>query len=365
MITSGNRPDELGHLYSDEYQPADFSDHEAMLELAKRLEIDAICACCNDFSALSCAYVAERMGLLGHDSYKISKLIHHKDQYRNFALTHGIPTPKAIGVQDANEVLHDARSLKFPVIIKPVDRTGGKGVSVIHTMDQAKLALEKALQASRSKRAVVEEFVAGSRHGFSVFLREGRAVFFFSDDEHYYLNPFLVSAASVPGNVSAAVERKLCEVAEKIAFVLSLVTGIFHIQYILQGEEPIIIEICRRAPGDLYIQLVEHATGVLYSTWIVKASSGLDCSGLSHVKPTGFFTRHCVMSDRPGRVKNVIFDACIERNVIDQLMWWKAGDSVVDVMTSKFGIVFLKFDSKEEMLDKTERMQELIHVEVE
>jgi len=73
-----------------------------------------------------------------------------------------------------------------------------------------------------------------------------------------------------------------------MANLLSLKTGIFHVQYILRKEEPVIIEICRRAPGDLYIKLVEHATGVLYSDWIVKASAGLDCNGLSHAKPKGF-----------------------------------------------------------------------------
>lgn len=365
VITSGNRPEELGHLHSDEYQHTDFSDRGAILSVAKRLRVDAICPCCNDFSALSCAYAAERLGLPGHDPYETSKLIHHKDLYRDFAMTHGITTPKALGVRDIHQALSGIGSLKFPLIIKPVDLTGGKGVSTIDSLDQAKHALEKAFGVSRTKRVVVEEFVTGSRHGFSAFLRNGRIVFFFSDNEHYFLNPYLVSAASAPGDVPQAVKEMLRKEAEKIASVLSLGTGIFHIQYILHGEDPVIIEICRRAPGDLYIKLVEHATGVAYSSWIVKAFAGLDCSGLSQVEPKGFFTRHCVMSAKPGRVKNVLSDPSIEKNIIDRMMWWKAGDSVSDVMASKFGIVFLQFDSREEMLDKTERMQELIRVETE
>jgi len=230
---------------------------------------------------------------------------------------------------------------------------------------QAKLALEKAFSASYTKRIVVEEFITGSRHGFSAFLHNGRIIFFFSDNEHYFKNPSLVSAASTPSIVSSMIEEKLCLESEKMANLLSLKTGIFHVQYLLRKGEPVIIEICRRAPGDLYVKLVEHATGVLYSDWIVKASAGLDCNGLSHVKPKGFFTRHCVMSAKPGKVKNIVFDASIEKNIIDQFMWWKKGDYVSDVLTSKFGIVFLKFDSMGEMLTKTEQMQELIYVEVE
>jgi len=365
VITSGNRPDELGHRHSDHYEPADFSDAEAMLALAQHLKIDAIVPCCNDFSALSSAYVAHRLDLPGHDACETSMIIHHKDSYRDFALAHGIPAPKAKAIECVVQAMHEAASLRLPIIVKPVDLTGGKGMTKVRSAEEVPPAVEKALQASRAKRVVIEEFLSGSRHGFSTFIRDGRVVFYFSDNEHYFLNPFLVSAASAPGDVSPSVEKTLCGWIEKIASRLSLVTGIVHVQYMLRGDGPVIIEICRRAPGDLYVRWVELATGVPYAEWILRAFAGLDCSDVTMVGPKGFTTRHCVMSAKPGRVKDVVFDASIKKNVIDRLMWWKPGDPVTDVLTSKFGIVFLRFDSREEMLDKTERMQQLIRVETE
>jgi len=364
VITTGYFPSELGHHYSDEYHKADYSDPDAILGLAQKLGIDAICACCNDFSALSCAYVAEKLGLSGHDPYEVSMSIHHKDLYRQFALRNNISSPLAFGFTRREEAIENLNLLSFPIIVKPVDLTGGKGVSTVYTVEQAKSAIEKAFTVSRSKRIVIEEFIEGSRHGFSAFLRNGRVVFFFSDNEHYFKNPYLVSAASAPSIVSPTVEKKLCVESERIAQILSLKTGIFHIQYILRNDEPVIIEICRRAPGDLYVKLVEHATGLLYSEWIVKASAGLDCSELSHSPVKGFFTRHCVMSARAGKVNNVIFDSSIQENIIDQFMWWKRGDIIQDEMVSKLGIVFLRFSSIEEMLEKTELMPTLIRVDV-
>ena len=59
VITSGNKSDDLGHQYADEYAPADFSDKEQVLAIAVKHNIDAIISSCNDFSAISCAYVAE------------------------------------------------------------------------------------------------------------------------------------------------------------------------------------------------------------------------------------------------------------------------------------------------------------------
>lgn len=365
VITTGNRPEELGHKVSNEYHCVDFSDLEAMLNLANKLKIDAICPGCNDFSALSSAYVAEQLGLPGHDSYETSRLLHHKDRYRTFASANNIPTPNAKSFSDIPSALSAIKNFQLPVLVKPIDLTGGKGISKINHLFEAKQALKKAFAVSKLKRIIIEEFVTGSQHGFSAFLHNEQVVFFFSDNEHYFKNPYLVSAASTPSIISSKVEERLCLESEKIARLLSLKTGIFHVQYILRKGEPIIIEICRRAPGDLYIKLVEYATGVLYSDWIVKAFAGLNCEGLFFVKPKGFFTRHCVMSAQPGKVKNVVFDTSTEKNIIDKVMWWKKGDLISDVMTAKFGITFLKFDTMAEMLTQTEQMQELIRVEVE
>jgi len=340
VITTGNQPNDLGHIHSDEYYNVDFSDNEAILKLAKELKISAICASCNDFSALSAAYTAEKLGLPGHDPYNISKRIHHKDKYREFAIQNNIPTPKAKGFIDINNALEEIKSFQMPVIIKPIDLSGGKGISVVNKIEEYKIALEKAFKFSKAKRIVIEEFIEGSRHGFSAFLYNKKVVFYFTDNEHYYLNPFLVSAASTPSLVSEKVEKKLSEISEKIANLLKLKDGIFHVQFILRNEEPVIIEICRRAPGDLYINLVKHATKIDYPLWIVKAASGQNCKALLHRKPKGYIIRHCIMSSKLGKIKNITFDESIKKNIIDKLLWWKKGDNVDDIMTSKFGIIF-------------------------
>jgi len=364
VVTTGNKSNELGHKFSDEYIQEDFSDPEAMLAISKQIGVDAICACCNDFSAISAAYVAETMGLEGHDSYATTKLLHHKDSYREFALENNIASPYAKGFNNIPSALEGIKKFTFPVIVKPVDLTGGKGITKVYDLAEAIKAINKAFSMSREKKIVIEEFVVGSHHGFSTFLRNGKVVFFFSDNEHYYKNPYMVSGASTPSIANENIERKLCDESEKIASLLSLKDGIFHVQYILRNDRPIIIEICRRPPGDLYTKFVKHATDVDYPSWIIKATTGMDLSQLEFVRPKGFFVRHCVMADTLGEVNNILFDESIKNKVIDKFMWWKKGDLVEDVLISKFGIVFLQFESKDEMLSLTERLPELIKVEV-
>lgn len=365
IITSGNRAKDLGHQYSDECRLEDFSNKKKMLKLAKSLEIDAVCAACNDFSALTAAYIAENLQLPGHDPYKTSLLIHHKDKYRKFAQEHHIPSPEAKGFDSLECALEGLESLQLPVLVKPVDLTGGKGISKITKTEEAGNKLEVAFQISKAKRIVIEEFVEGSKHGLSTFIQNGRVVFYFSDNEHYYLNPYLVSAASTPSIVPQQAIDILCQLVEKIASILKLKTGIFHIQYILQDDKPIIIEICRRPPGDLYIQFVKYATGVEYPEFIIRSSAGLDCSDLVQVEPRGYFTRHCIMASRNGKVEDIRIDPSIESNIIDGLTWWRKGDSIDNFLVDKLGIIFLRFDSMDEMLSKTKNMHNLIYVNID
>lgn len=364
VVTTGNKANDIGHLYSDEFHLVDFSDREAVLSLSKKLDISAICSSCNDFSALSSAFVAEVLNLPGHDSLSTSELLHHKDKYRAFALKNNICSPKAEGFSILEDALLSINSWRYPLMVKPVDLTGGKGVLKVDSIQEAASALKRAFLVSKAGRVVVEEFIAGSRHGFSVILKNKKVHFYFSDNEHYYLNQYLVSAASSPSIIPFSAELKLCEYSEQIASTLELVDGIFHIQFIMREGEPIIIEICRRAPGDLYIQLVEMSTGIEYSKLILLPFVGEMLPKLVRKEKVGFYSRHCIMSGKSGVVKGVTYDKSILSNIVDKFVWWNKGDVIDDFLTTKLGIIFLKFDSMSEMLKKTEQLSELIKVEV-
>lgn len=361
VVTSGNRVNDIGHQYSDEVRLADFSDADAILSLARELRIDAICAACNDFSALTAAYVAEQLGLPGHESTEVAQLIHHKDRYRDFAHKLGIPSPRAVGCEDLASVEKAILQLCFPLIIKPVDLTGGKGITRVDCREDAIQAAQKAFSISKSKRIVVEEFITGSRHGFSAILRGGRVVFYFADDESYHLSPYLVSAASTPTSCRPESLDRLVEYSETIAQTLRLVDGIFHIQFIEpEVGDPVIIEICRRAPGDLYVELVRHATGAPYSEWIVAASCGRNIPEVRHMPVRRSLTRHCLMADREGIFAGFDFDPEIEKKIVDRMIWAKEGDQIVDAMTHKFGIVFVEHANHEEMIKQVGQLQTLL-----
>lgn len=375
VITTGNAREGLGHPYADKNVFADFSDKDAMLELAKSEGVQAVCSGCNDFALLSTVYVCEKLGLPGHDSYATSLKIHHKDKYRALATRLGIPTPRALVVRSAADFETAIAQLTFPIIVKPVDLTGGKGIHRAANADEAREAYKDACSRTRQDHIVVEEFVQGSNHGFSAILVKGKVAFAFSDNEQYYINKYMVSGANSPSTSSDKTLAMLREYSERIAQELHLVDGILHIQYIERADgTPIIIEICRRPPGDLYIKFVKYATGVDYPKFIVQAETGEDISSIADVPTQGFWLRHCIMSDCQageqtatgdickGIVRDVTFAPEIQGNIVEKFLWYKPGEVITDKLTYKAGIVFFKFDTLAEMQDKTARMPDLARI---
>lgn len=366
VITTGNDRKGLGHPYADKNVFADFSDMDAMLALARGENVQAVCSGCNDFALLSTVYVCEKLGLPGHDNLATSLEIHHKDKYRALATRLGIPTPKAIAVHNEGEFATAVSELVFPIIVKPVDLTGGKGIHRAETREEAFAAYKDAVSRTRQDHVVVEEFVQGSNHGFSAMLVKGKVAFAFADNEQYFLNKYMVSGANSPTTTNEIGLSKLRDYSERIAKELNLVDGILHIQYIEKADgTPVIIEICRRPPGDLYIKFVKYATGVDYPKFIVMAETGEDISGIVDVPTQGYWLRHCVMPTCEGVVRDVVFAPEIESNIVEKFLWFKPSDVIADKLLYKAGIVFFKFNSLVEMQEKTERMTDLARIIVE
>ncbi len=368
VITTGNAREGLGHPYADKNIFEDFSDLDKMLALAKSEGVDRVCSGCNDFALLSTAYVCEKLGLPGHDSYETSLKIHHKDKYRALATRLNIPTPRSFSIRNEEEFEVALKTLAFPVIIKPVDLTGGKGIHRAENAGEARAAYADALNRTREDHVVVEEFVAGTNHGFSAYLQNQKVIFYFADNEQYFLNKYMVSGANTPTTTDLCGQKLLCEYSERIAKELNLVDGILHIQYIEKSDgTPVIIEICRRSPGDLYIKLVQYATGVDYPKMLIQAETGETCTEI--LPPIGTspkpFLRHCIMAEKKGFVQNVCLAPEIEKNIVEKILWYKKGEAITDPLYYKAGIVFMQFSTPEEMQSLTAKMTGLVKVQTE
>ena len=352
VITTGNNAEGLGHRAADLYVRGDFSDRQFVLSLAEEQGVSGIVSGCNDFAYLSAAYACEKLGLPGHDSIAAAEIIHHKDRFRGLLAECGLPAPANRLIRSDDELREVCDEIGYPLLIKPVDLTGGKGVRICSSFGEACAAYRDAVSATREDHVLAEQMICGENHGVSAIIRDKRTVFAFFDNEEYYLNKYLVSGAYAPADVSEDIRRDVARQIDIIAEKLCLSDGLFHCQCIMDKKgRAYLIDPCRRAPGDLYVRLVEYSTGVKYSRIIVRAELGLDIGELPEKGDTveKCIARECVMTDRNGVFKGISFDAELEKYLYKKLIWAVPGEPVEDFLKYKAGIVFFDFPDRDTM----------------
>lgn len=346
VITTGNNKGGLGHLAADLYVEGDFSDCNFVKDIAIKYEVEGIVSGCNDFAYLSTAYACECLGLPGHDSYETAKRIHHKDAFRQLLRNCKLPCPYCKKILTSEDLKSLVKEINFPLLIKPIDLTGGKGVQICNNYDELERAYINARKCTREEYVIAEQMILGENHGVSVLLNNNKVVFAFFDNEEYYINPYLVSGANTPCLLSKKTKQNIIRQIEVIAETADLVDGLFHCQCITTKDDiAYLIDPCRRAPGDLYIKLVEYATGISYSEAIIEAEMGNDFKNtlIGQYEQVKCVARECVMTNKDGVFSNISISNDLQPYLMDKLIWAKQGDIIENYMKYKAGIVFFKF----------------------
>lgn len=362
VITTGNNPNLIGHKYADKYVYGDFSNCEEMLKIAKEEKIDYVCSCANDFGIISASYVAEKLGLGGHDSYETTLKLHHKDKFKQFAYENELLTSVGKGFDDRSDALEYAFSLKYDLIIKPIDLTGGKGVSKATCDKEKEKAVDYAFSMSHAKRIVIEKFIIGSYHCASVFLVNKKVVLFYSDNEYSYHSPYYVATGAGPAKEIDKVKNIIVREAEKVANLLNLVDGKLHMQYIMDKDDNIyIIEYMRRLAGDFFCYPVSRALDIDAAKLVVMSECGYDLSSCIDSKLQKRNTgNHVLLTPKNGIINNIIIDEKLRKNIFYEFIWWKPGYKVTNYQTDKLGVIFFDFDNYQEMIDVVENIDKYI-----
>lgn len=145
VITSDYLPDNIAHKYSDEYCNVNITDKEAVLECAKKLNIDGIMSFACDPGVVSASYVAEQLNLPFQCSYESTMILQDKGLFRDFLMKHNFNVPHAKRYTDVRKPYEDIEYFTWPVIVKPVDSAGSKGVTRVDNPEQLGEAIELSL----------------------------------------------------------------------------------------------------------------------------------------------------------------------------------------------------------------------------
>lgn len=373
VITCDYLPENPGHAYADEFYNVSTTDLEGVLVLAKKLEIDGIVAYASDPAAPTAAYVAEKMGLPGNP-YESVKLLTEKDLFRKFLKEHGLNCPKAQGFtsyEDAFAVIHE---FKFPVMVKPVDSSGSKGVVKINNVKELKAAVEEALSYSRGKRFIVEEFIAKkgyqvSGDGFSV---DGKLVFTSYGNELYSgkgTREYVALGEFWPSLLTPEQKNKVDDELQKLITALGMRTSAYNIEVILDENDTVyILELGPRNGGSYIPQLIQYATGVDLVKYTILAAAG-DLKEELHMAPTvGVYSNYMILSTKSGFFKGLWFEENFRKNnLMDVYCTYHEGEEVHAYQNTNhsLGTILFKASSLEEMVEITDNIEKYYKVVVE
>lgn len=370
VITCDYLPENPGHKLADEYHNISTTDKEAVLALAKRLSIDGIVAYASDPAAPTQAYVANHLGL-SSNPYSSVLILSRKDLFRNFLREHNFYVPKSkvfYGYAEAKEWLD---SVALPVIVKPVDSSGSKGVTQVKAEEELKPAFEYALNYSKEKKVIVEEFFvrSGYQIGGDSFLVDGKLVFASYTNTHFdkSCNPLVPVGGSLPSVYQKPFLDKFHDELQRLLTLLKMKTGAINHEFQFdQNNNILVIEAGARNGGNLIPELVYHATGVDMVKYTVDAALGKDVSSLKMKEPEGFYAYYVLHALQDGIVEDIWFSDEIRKNIIQESIYIKKGDKVRQFKGSDrtLGIFIMKFFSEQEMIEKMDQMNEYIQVEI-
>lgn len=377
VITCDYLPHNPGHIFADEYHNVSTIDKDAVLALAIELKVDGVVAYASDPAAPTAAYVCEKMGL-PTSPYQSVEILSNKDLFRTFLQQNNFACPKAMGFTTYEEALYHIDQFKMPVMVKPVDSSGSKGINKMTDKSQLKSFVEDALHYSRSKRFLIEEFIVKKGHQISgdAFSIDGKLVFHCLGNEFYDPNcdkDFAPLGECWPFQMDHKYIEDLETQLQRIMSLLNMRSNAYNVEAIVGEDDRVyLLELGARSGGSLIPQVIERATGVNMVTWVIQAAAGdpIDTSILGdkcEMPINGFWSNYMVHSNATGSFQRISFDSEFERShLVDFVNDLKVGDPVHRFRDAQdcIGEFILKYDNIDQMFNVIKSIESYINVEV-
>lgn len=350
-------PDNPGQDYSDKFYQVSTTDKEAILKVAKEENIDGIVAYASDPAAPTAAFVAEKLGLPTNPFHSV-EILAFKDKFREFLLENNFSTPKSNHYASAETALEELSIYEFPIMVKPIDSSGSKGVSKITSPDNVQSAIEDALFFSRSKVFIIEEYVEKDHEylvGGDCFVQDGRVVYWGLLNCHRdpNVNPLVPVGKSYPLLLEDYRIKKVKEVIERIVKILDIQFGGFNLEVIVDNKDRVfVVEMGPRNGGNMIPELLNHIHGVDMIKATVELAVGNDLN-IVQQENNGYFSSYNLHTSQNGILEKVKYDSEVKGLIFNEAIFKNPGSEVeyFDGSNKAIGIVFMEFDNSNQMYE--------------
>lgn len=260
----GSLRDDPCHKITNNSIFVDYSELDDVREIWAKGNFDFLVPSCNDASIKTATALASEYPILGYDTLDSFSQIANKDEFRRLCQKLELHSPR-IFAEIGRESKFENLKFEGKVLVKPVDSFSGIGMSVAEK-ELTDLQIKKALTASKVGKAVIEEFVEGTLHSHSAFIKNGLVEWQDFVDEYCDVNPYQVDRSDYPSRLDETIKKRVSAEIHKVAQYLKLSDGLIHTQFISNQDDYWLIESMRRCPGDLFGTHFMLASGFDY-TW--------------------------------------------------------------------------------------------------
>jgi len=331
-ITLGNLDYYIGHNYSDKNFKIDFRDEEQLKVIMKNESIDYIVPGSGELPMLIAAKVSNNSY---YDSMEILKTLHTKNLFKDLCQDIGVHVPFGISYTSINNAIN----IPFPVIVKPLNLSGGRGISIANDIKELNQSIRKAQNESNNATVLIEEFIDSDLFAYSVIFKNQKILYSFTAQEiekNYYVTTTFRS------NLNLQLIEILNFDLEKIAKKLALKDGLLHVQFMIKNNIAHILEVTRRIPGDLFPNMIDMSDGVSYSKAVAKCYLGEteDIDKMLVKTKNLNLLRYCIVSKKECVFDDIFIDSNIE--ILEKVTIYNKNDFVK--ANTLVAIVIIKFN---------------------
>ena len=347
--------DNPGQYIADKFYLVSTTDMDAVLKVAMDEKVDGVIAYASDPAAPTAAYVCEKMGL-STNPYEAVSILCNKDKFREFLGTHGFNAPVSYRFAEGELYGDVTDNMELPVIVKPVDSSGSKGITVLEDWNNLDQAVSFAYSFSRSKRIIIEQFLV-KKHAFivggDIFVKDGKVVLWgllncHRDDK---VNALVPVGKSYPLDLPEEDVNRIKSELSRLVETVGLKYGLVNVEVLIDSKDRVwLVDIGPRAGGNL----IPNFLNVINRTDLIKASVLASMGEQFEFEintDEGYYATHNLHSSKSGIYEGLKFSDELESYIIEKNIYAKKGDTVEYFVncTKALGIIFMRFPSKDVM----------------
>lgn len=370
VITCDYLPNNIAHKYSDEYCNVSILEKDKVLEKARELKIDGILSFACDPGVVTAAYVAEKMGLPSSGPYESVEILQNKGKFRKFLTENNFNVPVAKQYTDIETALNDIEMFNWPVIVKPTDSAGSKGVTKVVKKSELRDAIDYALKFSHSNEFIIEDFLEkiGDSSDCDSFSVDGELKFVSFSAQKFdenCENPYTPAAYTWPASISKEHQEELTNEIQRLLKLLDMKNSIYNIETReCTNGKAYIMECSPRGGGNRLAEMIRYMTGVDMITNIVKSALGMELDVIEQKELKDNWAEIILHSEKEGTFEKLWISKEISSNIVENDLWIETGAHVggFSGANEAIGTMVLKFDSQKQMDEVLNNQEKYIKV---